>query len=349
MRIQIPDGPEIVFNERHILLGLFAILVVIGLATSFYTVATHEQALVLRFGNHVRTSEPGLHFKLPYLMETVHKVPVRTRDVEEFGFRSERGPQAPGGRGRRGYEEESTMLTGDLNLVQVGWDVHFRRFDPINYLFRVQEPIHTLRDISQSVMREVIGDRASIQVLTVERVEIQEAGRQMIQDTVDAMELGMAIVEVNLRFVRPPDEVIDSFHDLNRAEQDAQRFFEEASREYEDRVPRTRGTARRMVEEAEGYRTRRVNVAQGEAERFEALLTEYEKAPDVTRRRLYLETLEQILPQIKEVVVTDGAGSSAPLPLLELRASQGSSQPARGGAASTGSARQQAAETGGSR
>ncbi len=349
MRIKIPDGPEIVVNERYILWGFVAVLAVIGLATSFYTVGTHEQALVLRFGNHVRTSEPGLHFRLPYFAETVHKVPVRTRDVEEFGFRSTRGEDSPGGRGRRGYESESTMLTGDLNIVQVGWDVHYRRFDPINYLFRVEEPIHTLRDISQSVMREVIGDRASIQVLTVERIEIQEAARTMIQGVVNAMELGMTIVEVNLRFVRPPDEVIDSFHDLNRAEQDAQRFYEQASREYEDRVPRARGTARRIVEEAEGYKTRRVNVAQGEAGRFEALLAEYKKAPGVTRRRLYLETMESILGGVGDVVVTNEEGGSAPLPILDIRQPHRAAGSAQRGAAAKQAQEDRGQETGGER
>jgi modulator of FtsH protease HflK len=351
MRIQIPDGPEIVVSGRLVALGFAAVFVIMALATSVYTVATHEQAMVLRFGKHVRTSEPGLHFKAPFLIETVHKVAVRTRDVEEFGFRTARGGAATNpARGRRGFEEESTMLTGDLNIVQVGWDVHFRRFEPTHYLFQVQEPIQTLRDIAQSVMREVVGDRASIQVLTVERIEIQEAARSMIQDTVNAMELGLTIVEVNLRWVRPPDEVIDSFHDLNRAEQDAQRFFEEASREYEERVPRARGTARRMIEEAEGYRTRRINVAQGESERFKSLLAEYEKAPTVTRRRMYLETMEQVLPNVREVVVTEGNGTAPPLPLFELgnrpRRAQGTTP--RQGAAAT-QAEPPAVQTGGER
>ncbi len=348
MRIQIPDGPEIVFNERYILLGIVAVFIVIGLATSFYTVATHEQALVLRFGQHVRTSEPGLHFKLPYLVETVHKVPVRTRDVQEFGFRGTRGPNAPRGRGARGYEDESSMLTADLNIVHAGWDIHFRRSDPEDYLFQVEEPIQTLRDISQSVMREVVGDRASIQALTVERAEIQIAARQMIQDTANAMGLGMSIVEVNLRDVLPPEEVFDSFHDLNRATQDAQRYFEAASREYEEKVPRARGTARRKIDEAEGYKARRVNVAQGEAERFQAILAEYEKAPAVTRRRLYLETLEKILPAVREVVLTNDNGASAPLPLLELRRSEASTA-ARAGGAATRSGEGRTVETGGDR
>ncbi|RMG14538.1 MAG: FtsH protease activity modulator HflK [Deltaproteobacteria bacterium] len=323
MRVKVPDGPEFNVGGKLVATALGIAAVLALLLTSFFTVEPQEEAVVLRFGRHVRTLGPGLHFKLPLGIEEAIKVPVSTVEVEEFGYRSVQsgGRQAPGGSKtvRRGYEYESTMLTGDLNIVMVGWDVQYRRSEPEKYLFRVQEPIKTLRDISQSVMREVIGDRASIQVLTVERAEIQAAAKEAIQRTVDELDMGLQIVEVNLLFVDPPNEVIDSFHDLNKAEQDAQRYFEEASREYEERVNKARGTAARTVSEAEGYRERRVNVAQGEAERFTSILAEYRKAPEVTRRRLYLETLEELLPKVKEVVVTDGSAASTPLPLLDLR------------------------------
>lgn len=320
MRVKVPDGPEWNIGGGLVGAALVGALVLTVLLTSFFTVEPQEEAVVLRFGRHVRTLGPGLHFKLPLGIEEAIKVPVSTVEVEEFGYRSVRasGRNPTGTKTiRRGYEHESTMLTGDLNIVMVGWDVQYRRSEPEKFLFRVQEPIKTLRDISQSVMREVIGDRASIQVLTVERAEIQAEAKEAIQRTVDELDMGLQIVEVNLLFVDPPNEVIDSFHDLNKAEQDAQRYFEEASREYEERVNKARGTAARTISEAEGYRQRRVNVAQGEAERFVSILREYRKAPEVTRRRLYLETLEEVLPRVKEVVVTDGSGMS-PVPLLEL-------------------------------
>lgn len=320
MKITIPDGPTFELHRSTVLLIIAGIVALAAILTSFYTVAPQEEGVVLRFGRRVAANPPGLHFKLPFLIDRVLKVPVATVDVEEFGYRSRRGQDTTGEKAvRRGYEEESTMLTGDLNIVQVGWDVQFRRADPENFLFEVHEPINTLRDISQSVMRQVVGDRASIQVLTTERAEIQEETKQLIDVSAKRMQLGMQIVEVNLLFVEPPVEVIDAFHDLNKAEQDAQRFFEEASREYEERVNLSRGTASRRVEEAQGYRERRVNVANGESDRFRNILQEYSKAPEVTRRRLYLETLEEYLPRVSEVVVISEGQTTSPVPLFDLR------------------------------
>lgn len=320
MKVRVPDGPTFEVRGGLVVLALVAAALFVAAFTAFYTVAPQEEGVVLRFGHRIGASPPGLHFKLPFGIDRVIKVPVATVDVEEFGYRSRRAGRADEEKAvRRGYEEESTMLTGDLNIVQVGWDVQFRRAEPERYLFEVQEPIKTLRDISQSVMRQVIGDRASIQVLTTERAEIQDETKQQIDLTARSLGLGLQIVEVNLLFVEPPTQVIDAFHDLNKAEQDAQRFFEEASREYEEKVNLARGTASRRIEEAEGYRERRVNVATGEADRFESILAEYRKAPDVTRRRLYLETLEQMLPKVREVVVVGDGARQAPLPLYDLR------------------------------
>ncbi len=314
MKIDLPDGRQIDLPlAKLVWIPVVALVFVIGITTVFQ-VDTDEHGVLLRFGRHVETVGPGLHFKLPYPIDQVYKVRTQTVDVEEFGYRSQ------GGRAQstRGYEEESSMLTGDLNIVQASWAVQFSRHQPEEFLFNVKDPEDTLRDISQSVMREVMGDRASIPILTVGRAEIQKRARELIQEYVDQFEMGIYVTAVNLTQVEPPDPVIDAFHDLNRAEQDAQRFFEEASREYEERVPRARGEAERVVLEAEGFRERRTNVARGEAQRFVDTLEAYRHAPNVTRRRMYLEALEERIPEMREVIIVDQEMKSI-LPHFNLR------------------------------
>ena len=291
-----------------------AVALVLAALTAFFQVAPEEEALVLRFGRHIDTAQPGLHLKLPFGIDRVYKVPTRIVDVQPFGYRETR----PGAVSRQGHTDESSMLTGDLNIVLAGWDVQFSRVDPKAYIFNVQEPDSTLRDISQSVMREVMGDRASILVLTVGRAEVQRRVRELIQKQADQFGMGIQINEVNLLFVDPPPDVINAFNDLNKAEQDAVRFFEEAAREYQERVPRARGEAQRLILEAEGFRQQRVNVARGEAHRFTEMLEQYRISPDVTRQRLYLETMEDRLPQLRDVVVVDRELPSI-LPHLNLR------------------------------
>lgn len=312
MRVQLPNGEVVVVPVLRIV-GIIAFLMVVMFgSTLVYQVNAEEEAVVLRFGKHVNTVGPGLHFKLPYPIESVVKVPTRMVDVQEFGFRSRAGRQT----GQ--FEHESTMLTGDLNIVLAGFDVQFSRADPSAFLFNVKDPVETLRDISQSVMREVMGDRASIPILTVGRAEIQMRARELIQQTADRFQMGIRINEVNLIFVNPPDQVRAAFNDLNKAEQDAVRFLEEASREYQTQVPRARGQAERMVLEAEGFRERRVRTARGDADRFISMLEAYQLAPDVTARRLYLERMEQQLPRIRDIIIVDEDLSSL-LPLLNIQ------------------------------
>ena len=314
MRIDLPDGRQIDLPLAKLVWIPVAALIFVALITVFYQVDTDEQGVVLRFGRHVETVGPGLHFKLPYPIDQVYKVRTETVDVQEFGYRT----QNRSGQVTRGYEEESSMLTGDLNIIQASWAVQFSRHQPEDFLFNVKDPEDTLRDIAQSVMREVMGDRASIPILTVGRAEIQARARELIQEYVDQFEMGIFVTAVNLTQVEPPTPVIDSFHDLNRAEQDAQRFFEEASREFEERVPRARGEAERVVLEAEGFLQRRTNVARGEAQRFTDTLEAYELARNVTRRRLYLETLEERIPELREVIIVDQEMQSI-LPHFNLR------------------------------
>ena len=317
MKIDLPDGRQIDLPLAKLVWIPVAALVVVAALTVFYQVDTDEHGVVLRFGRHLDTVGPGLHFKLPYPIDQVYKVRTQTVDVQEFGYRT----QSRAGITTRGYEEESSMLTGDLNIVRSSWAVQFSRRYPEDFLFNVKDPEDTLRDIAQSVMREVMGDRASIPILTVGRAEIQLRARELIQEYVDQFEMGIHVTAVNLTQVEPPVPVIDAFNDLNRAEQDAQRFFEEASREYEERVPRARGEAERTVLEAEGFLQRRTNVARGEAQRFIDTVEAYELAPNVTRRRLYLETMEELIPGLREVIVVDQEMQSL-LPHFNIRGAQ---------------------------
>lgn len=311
MRIRLPDGQIIEIPILRYLWVPVAALAVLAVSTSVYQVDANEEALVLRFGKHIETVGPGLQFKLPYPIDSVIKVPTRRVDVEQFGYRTRDGVRSSI------MEEEASMLTGDLNIVLAGFDVQFSREQPDAFSFNVHNPVETLRDISQSVMREIMGDRASIPILTIGRSEIQLRARQLIQEYVDRFEMGIRINEVNLIFTNPPQQVQAAFNDLNKAEQDAVRFLEEASREYQERVPRARGQAERMVLEAEGFLERRVRTARGEADRFTQMLEAYSQAPEITRNRLYLETMERQLPRLEEVIVVDEELRSI-LPLLNL-------------------------------
>ncbi len=311
MRIRLPDGQIIEIPILRYLWVPFAALALLAVSTSVYQVDANEEGLVLRFGRHIETVGPGLQFKLPYPIDSVIKVPTRRVDVEQFGYRTRDGVRSAI------MEEEASMLTGDLNIVLAGFDVQFSREQPDDFAFNVHNPVDTLRDISQSVMREIMGDRASIPILTIGRSEIQLRARQIIQDYVDRFDMGIRINEVNLIFTNPPQQVQGAFNDLNKAEQDAVRFLEEASREYQERVPRARGQAERVVLEAEGFLERRVRTARGEADRFTAMLEAYSQAPEITRNRLYLEKMEQQLPRIEEIIVVDEDLRSI-LPLLNL-------------------------------
>ena len=313
MKVEFPDGREVEIQPWKYAWVPVVLIAVVVAFTSVDQVNAEEEGVVLRFGKHVKTLGPGLHFHLPYPIDRVIKVPTRSVDVLEFGYRG-------GSRGQvseRGYEDESSMLTGDLNIVLAGWDVQFTRENPENFLFNVEDPVSTLRDIAQSVMREIMGDRASIPILTVGRAEIQERARTLIQSQADQFQMGIRVNEVNLIFVSPPQQVQAAFNDLNKAEQDAVRFFEEAAREYQEKVPRASGQAERLVLEAEGYQQRRVNESEGNAQRFLEMFNAYEEAPEVTRQRLYLETMEKRLSAVGEVLVIDD-NLKGVLPLLNL-------------------------------
>ncbi len=320
--------PEMLVNPRKILempalqgnlarwVGV-AIVAIILLSTTFYSVATDEVGVVKRLGAYTRTVQPGLHLKLPFALEKVHKVRVRHVFKEEFGFATER----PGIRTvyRRGdFSGESLMLTGDQNAAVVEWIVQYRINDPVQYLFKVRDVPETLRDISEAATRRIVGDRSVTEVLTVGRREVADETQQIMQDILDRYETGIQIVTVNLKDVNPPDPVKPSFNEVNESKQEKERLINEAWAEYNKAIPAAEGEAQRMIRDAEGYALARVNRAQGDAERFVAVWREYSRAKDVTKRRLYLETLIEVLPGIKNKYIIDPELKNL-IPLLQLQ------------------------------
>lgn len=296
-----------------------AALVAVLLFTSFYTVEPEEVGVVMRFGRFIDTTDPGLHLKIPFGIDQVILVPVQRQLKQEFGFRT----VASGVRSQfRAVPDEALMLTGDLNAAVVEWVVQYRIIDPERYLFRVRGVDDTLRDLSEAVMREVVGDRTVNEVVTIGRQEIADLVEQQLQAVCDQYETGIAIDQVVLQDVNPPDAVKASFNEVNEAEQERETLINQAQQAYNDRIPNARGQAQRTIEEARGYALNRVNRAEGEAVRFEALYRAYASAPEVTRRRMYLETMTEVVPKAGRKLVIDDDLESV-LPLLNLQAAQG--------------------------
>jgi membrane protease subunit HflK len=302
-----------------VIVGGLVLLGAVLLFTMFYTVETDEVAVVQRFGKYVRREEPGLRFKLPLGLETVRKVKVQRVLKAEFGFRTEE----PGTRSRfssRTFTEESLMLTGDLNVAEVAWIVQFRIIDPVKYLFGNRNPALALSDAAQIVMRSVVGDHTVTEVLTERRVEIAQQVQMKMQELLNLYETGLRVETVQMQNVTPPsDEVKRAFNEVNEAQQEQSRKVNEALQAFNQEVPRERGEVDRTIAKAEGYAINRTNTAKGDVARFNSLLTEYRKAPEVTRRRLYLETMREILPTAKQVYVFDAEHPSSVLPFLDLQ------------------------------
>lgn len=300
-------------NIKYIVLGA---LVVIVAFSSFFTVNPEEVGMVMRFGEFTRTAQPGLNFKTPFV-EEVRYVPIERQLKHEFGYRTtSAGVQS--NYQKQGYEDESLMLTGDLNLADVEWVVQYRVVDAYNFLFKIRNPEQTLRDISESAMRQIVGDRTVNEVLTVGRAEVTQKVQDLVQDLVDEYEAGLRIEQVVLQDINPPDPVKASFNDVNEAQQEKETLINEAKSEYNKVVPRAKGEAQETIQRAEGYAVNRINRAEGEASRFNQLYREYAKAPEVTKRRIYLETLEDMLPKIGNKIITDQNGNSV-LPLLQMQ------------------------------
>lgn len=298
-------------------LVLVLIVVLVGLFSSVYTVAPEGRSVIKRLGRVVAIKPPGLHFKLPFGIDRETFIPTEMVLKEEFGFRTlEAGQRSRYRKGDR-EREESLMLTGDLNVIDVEWVVQYRIFDPDRYMHQVRNPNDAIRDVSEAVMRRIVGNRLGSEVLTVGRVEVALEAKQEIQKLLDMYNLGVRVVTIELQDVTPPDTVKPAFNEVNEARQEREQLINEAEKRRNQVIPKARGEAAQIIAQAEGYRARRVNRAEGEASRFSALLTEYKQAPAVTRQRLYIETMEQVLGQVDRVFVLEGK-ANAPLPLLNL-------------------------------
>jgi modulator of FtsH protease HflK len=293
------------------------LLALVIVSTTWFTIDPEEAGLVLRFGRFVRQVPSGLHMKLPYPIETVEKVPVERQLKEEFGFRTEEA----GIRSTYSTEDltaESLMLTGDLNVAVVEWTAQFRVRDPYKYLFKVRNVRKTFRDMNETVMREVIGDRSVNEVLTVGRQEIAAEVEQSLQKLCDQYETGIKVEQIVLQDVNPPDPVKPSFNEVNQAQQEREKLINEARAGYNQIIPRAKGQAQQTMEQAQGFATDRVNRARGDAELFIQVHAAYQRAPEVTRRRMYLETMGKIYPKVKKKIVLDDSLKSV-VPLLPLQ------------------------------
>lgn len=295
---------------------VIALVVLLLLVTSLFQIGPEEVGVITRFGRYVRKVEPGLNLKIP-IVERLYKVAVERQQKEEFGFRTTQ-PGIKSEYSKVGTADESLMLTGDLNLADVEWIVQYRIIDPYSYLFKVREPVTTLRDISEASMREIVGDRTVNEVLTVGRAEIAMSVHQKIQELCTEYSLGIRIEQVVLQDVNPPDPVKDAFNDVNQAQQERETLINQARSEYNKVIPKAKGQAEETIQRAEGYATERVNNALGESARFNALYYEYVKAPEVTKRRIYLETMEEVIPKLGHKIITDENGRNV-LPLLQMQ------------------------------
>ncbi|MBN1885579.1 MAG: FtsH protease activity modulator HflK [Candidatus Krumholzibacteriota bacterium] len=304
------------FTGRAVQRIVLVVVAIVLVTSAFYSIGADEVGVIQRFGKYVRQTEPGLHMKVPFGIETVRKVKVKKVFKSEFGFRTIRADVRTTYSPKK-FLEESLMLTGDLNVAEVEWIVQYKVKDPYKFLFKMKDPVETLRAMSQAVMRRIVGDRTVSEVLTVGRVEVAKEVEIGLQQLLDNFDSGLQIVTVKLQDVNPPEQVKTAFNEVNRAKQDKEKMINEAWEDYNKRIPRAKGEAEQMIAEAEGYALRRVNRAMGDVALFNQVYREYRTAPDVTRRRLYLEAMGEVLPKIKEIYIVDEKQKSI-LPLLEL-------------------------------
>jgi membrane protease subunit HflK len=290
----VTPGLSLPMKPRTILIALIALVAIILLSTSFFVVNQTEQSVVLIFGKFERIVGPGLHFKLPFGIQKNFNVPTQVVHTLSFGYRTQRPGittvYAPGD-----YPQESVMLTGDLNIVEVEWVIQYRIDDPRAWLFNVANREKTIRDISQSVVNQLVGDRAILGVLGPDRVNIETQGQQMMNDIFKSYDFGIRVTTVKLQNIVPPKgDVQNAFEDVNKAVQDMNRFINEGKEQYNQEIPKAQGQAKQVIQQAEGYAAERVNNAQGDVARFDSVLTEYEKNKTVTRDRIYIEMIESV-------------------------------------------------------
>ena len=308
-----PEFEKITKNIRSIIIGLFVIVMAFQ---SFFTVETEEVGVIMRFGKYVSEAKPGLNFKAPFI-DRVEYVPVQRQLKQEFGYRTTSSGINSKYK-KAGYSGESLMLTGDLNLGDVEWVVQYRIDNPYNYLFKVRNADETLRDVSEAAMRQVVGDRTVNEVLTVGRAEVATQVEIILQEICNEYEMGIKIEQVVLQDANPPDPVKPSFNGVNEAQQQRETLINQARADYNRIIPRAKGESLETVQKSEGYALDRVNRAQGEVSKFNDLYAEYIKAPEVTKTRIFLETMEDIIPKMGQKIITDEKGNSV-IPLLQLQ------------------------------
>jgi membrane protease subunit HflK len=287
-----------------VLLAIAAIVVLIIFSTSFIVVDQTEKAVITTFGKYTKTAEPGLSFLIPFGVQQAYHVKTEVVQTEQFGFRTDKAGVVTQYSSRE-YPEESTMLTGDLNIIDVEWIIQYRIMDPKAWLFNVSDRQKTIRDISQSVVNLLVGDRTILGVIGPERTGIQESAVQMMNEKFKEFGLGINVTQVQLQNIVPPKGVQDAFEDVNKAIQDMNRLVNEGKESYNSEIPKARGQADQMKQVALGYAAERVNEAKGDVARFNSVYDEYRKAPDVTKQRLYYEMIEDVFKGEKNVELID--------------------------------------------
>lgn len=315
-KLNLPVQVRKILKYWQLLVAFFFLVLILW--SSIFQISTEEVGVITRFGKYVRQVEPGLNFKIP-LAEDVYKVPVERQQKLEFGFRTaQAGVNTQYNSQSSSTKDESLMLTGDLNLAEVQWVVQYRIDNAYNNLFEVRNPQSTLRTLSEAAMRQIVGDRTVNEVLTVGRTEIGSKSQELIQQICREYSMGIKIEQVVLQDVNPPEPVKAAFNAVNEAQQEKETLINQAKSEYNKVIPKARGQAEETIQQAEGYAAERVNNADGEAARFTALYNEFVKAPEVTKRRIYLETMSNVMPKIGNVVITDEKGNNV-LPLLQMQ------------------------------
>lgn len=315
MKVQVGDK-EYSWSGGKIRNIIAAVIVIILVASGVYSIDADETGVVMRFGKFVRQTQPGLHIKIPLGVESVTKIKVKKVFKQEFGFRTLRADVRTR-YSSRSYTDESIMLTGDLNVAEVEWIVQYRIEDAYKYIFKIKDTKETLRTMSEAVTRKVVGDRTVTGVLTKERVEIAQEVQDELQGLLDYFEAGIHIVTVKFQDVNPPEPVRPAFNDVNSAKQDKSKMINQAWEAYNNRIPRAKGEAEQLISEAKGYALKRVNRSKGDVALFNNVYREYRKAPDVTRRRLYLEAMNEVLPKVEQIFIIDEEQEGI-LPHLDL-------------------------------
>ncbi len=304
-------------NPRKFVLILLALLFLYFLFSGFYTIDPEEVGVIQRFGKYIKTTEPGLHFKFPFGIDELTKVPVKNVMKEEFGFRTLR-PGVQTQYSPHQYPLESLMLTGDLNIADVEWIVQYRIKNPVYFLFNIRNVRETLRDLSESVMRREIGNRSVDEVIVLDRKEIADSVTVKLQEELDKYNSGVHVEMVKLQNVNPPEKVQHAFNDVNSAKQEREKIINQAWEKYNKIIPEARGKAKQLIEEAKGYAIDRVNRANGDASRFVNMYNQYKFAKTVTKKRIYIETMQKVLPKVEKIYIVDDKQKNF-LPLLNLQ------------------------------